>query len=234
MADITNLDDILSDIYETVLGNEYPINWVDQEDVPELNSNVSTYVDLEIENLEQIGNEYNYSVTNDAEGNTFRSTKTEWEFQFIFTAHGPDADKAIRLIGRSKDQLETRYLLTNNNIALRRSSGITRLPRVAGGAIEKGATITFTMGVADMYTEEIPTIDSTVVEGIVPITFQNHESDLTVDTQSYFSRYGYEIDTVFKDYHSYTNEYNHIINLGSYLDSTESDNVNDGGSYPIL
>jgi hypothetical protein len=235
MSDILLLEDNLYDVYAQVLGENYPIVQAD-ESAPELDSVTSTYVVLEVENLEQLGGVYNYNVTIGSDDNTYLRTKTEYTFQLIFTAHGPDADKVTRLLSRSRNNTDHQYLLIDVQIALRQVGAIRRLPRIAGANLEKGSTITLEMGVADIVENQIDTIDITEVIGTIPTSQQSYESDIIVEyvePATYLSQYGYEIDTVFKDYHNYINEYGFTINLGSYLDYNELDKINDGGTYPI-
>lgn len=231
MADILLLEDTLYDIYEQILGPSYPIVQAD-EGAPELDSKTSTYVVIEVEDLEQIGGAYSYNVYEKSDGNSYLKTKTEYTFQLIFTAHGPDADKVTRLISRSRTNTDNQYLLVDSQIALRQSSSIRRLPRIAGANIEKGSTITFEMGVADIVENEIFTINNTTVTGNV----DNNVSDISVGFTTYFERYGYTIETVIKDYHSYSNSYNYVTDLGEYSEVIPNEfiKVNDGGEYPIV
>lgn len=226
MADIFTIEDTLYDIYRSILPPEYPLIWSDQE-MPEFEE---TYVTIEVENLQQLGSPYYYpSIPHPTiPDKILARSKVELETPLVFTALGVDAKKALYHILLSRASETHRNTLKSSGVGVRgNGSGVQSVPQVVGTANEIGATLIVDIGIAHITEYVHDYIETTEVTG----TLLNPSPDFpdVPYTDYYFEEYGYTVDTVIKDYHTYDGKHIHKINLGKYNEPITK--INNAGTY---
>jgi len=230
MADIMDLEDNLYDIFEAILDPAvYQLAWSDQE-MPELPTHIKAYVTIEVEDLQQVGRAHVYDLEDnpDDADRPLQRTRTEWESPLVFTAIGVDAKKALLSIARSHNREMHRYLLSDKGIAIRSQGGVRSTPVVIGASNEPGAQLVLNMGVSDIYTEEMDFIEVSTITGVVD-THTSEVISITLTGSAYERAYGIPIDSIFKDYHLFSGDYDHTIDLGVYGEVITA--THDGGTY---